>query len=228
MNDSFKLTPELDAALNAFVSAFAAVARKQRLESFAVLNRFADKNATVLLGDSITEGFPIQEMYRGPSPIYNRSIAGDTSRDVLNRLQASVYALQPARVFLLIGTNDIELEQGHPLEETAERIEEICLLIRGKLPQTRLFLLSIFPVHATDHPKIEMSMVRSRTNETIQALNALLRQIANRLEIPYIDVYSHLTGPDGNLRVDYTFDGIHLTAEGYCVVFSILKEYLEA
>ena len=108
MNENREWTPEIDAALKELTSSFGVVIRKQRLDAFGTFNRLAQPNGIVLVGDSIIEGFPIHELYRGPLLVYNRGISGDTSRDVLNRLEESVYALRPAKVFLLIGTNDIE------------------------------------------------------------------------------------------------------------------------
>src|SRR5437660_4776019 len=72
-----------------------------------------DRNAVVLLGDSITQGWgeDFSACFPGMK-IANRGISGDTSRGVLIRLQEDVLALHPLSVVLLSGTND--------LEETAE------------------------------------------------------------------------------------------------------------
>jgi lysophospholipase L1-like esterase len=70
-------------------------------------------------------------------------------------------------------------------------------------------------------------MVANRANEDIQSLNALLKSLPSAMEIPYIDLFPHLVDGDGQLRIDYTVDRLHLNMEGYCVVLSVLKDYLE-
>jgi lysophospholipase L1-like esterase len=223
MDNSFKLSAGVEDVLKVFFEN----SRKQRLANFLMLNRLAEKNAIVLLGDSIMEGFPILELYRSQTPIYNRGVAGDTTHNVMNRLQESIFDLQPAKVFLLIGTNDLEQEKDGSVEEIADRIEKICVSIHTNLPTTRIYLLSVFPVNPSNRLTLMgQSMVGSRNNGAIQALNALLRQAASRLGIPYIEIFPLLTDQEGNLQIEYTNDGLHLNVDGYYVVLSVLVEYL--
>src|SRR5438874_413684 len=62
-----------------------------------------DRNAVVLLGDSITQGWgeDFSAWFPGMK-IANRGISGDTSRGVLIRLKEDVLALDPQSVVLLI------------------------------------------------------------------------------------------------------------------------------
>src|SRR6476660_2498547 len=73
-----------------------------------------DRNAVVLLGDSITQGWGEDFSYWFPGmKMANRGISGDTTRGVLIRVQEDVLTLQPQAVVLLIGTNDLE-EKASP------------------------------------------------------------------------------------------------------------------
>src|SRR5260221_10024311 len=73
-----------------------------------------DRNAVVLLGDSITQGWGEDFSAWFPGlKIANRGISGDTSRGVLIRLHEDVLALDPEAVVLLIGTNDLD-EKADP------------------------------------------------------------------------------------------------------------------
>src|SRR5437016_5032683 len=62
-----------------------------------------DRNAVVLLGDSITQGWgeDFSAWFPGMK-LANRGISGDTSRGVLIRLREDVLMLHPAAVVLLI------------------------------------------------------------------------------------------------------------------------------
>jgi lysophospholipase L1-like esterase len=223
---NFELPPEIQEMLQANAQKYLENNRKHRIADFVTLNRFAEKNAIVLLGDSIIEGFPIQEMFRVTIPIYNRGIGGDTTTNVLERLEESIYDLQPSRIFLQIGTNDFEVEERHAVSEIAGRIEQICKQIQTNLPTAQLYLLSVFPVNAAVYyNSMDISSLPwVKNNELIQSLNVMLRHIADQLSLPYVNIYPHLTDTEGNLRSDYTKDGLHLNVEGYYVVLSQLEE----
>jgi len=42
----------------------------------------------------------------------------------------------------------------------------------------------------------------------------------------YIDIYSGLINKEGNLKADYTTDGLHLNDLGYFKVTKILEKYV--
>jgi hypothetical protein len=59
----------------------------------------------MMLGDSITEAGPWQALFP-KSRIVNRGVSGYTTYDLLREMKATV-ALRPAKVFLMIGINDL-------------------------------------------------------------------------------------------------------------------------
>ena len=94
-----------------------------------------DKNAVVLLGDSITQGWGEDFSHWFPGmKIANRGISGDTTRGVLIRLQDDVLALEPKAILLLIGTNDLE-ENATP-ETIASNLKLILGAIAAHDPKT--------------------------------------------------------------------------------------------
>ena len=56
----------------------------------------ADQKSVVLLGDSITQGWPNLSGYFPGVKIANRGISGDTTRGMLIRLKEDVLSLNPA------------------------------------------------------------------------------------------------------------------------------------
>ena len=195
--------------------------RLQRIERFRRLNARAQPGGNVLVGDSITEGFPIEEMYTGGKRVYNRGISGDSTLDVLARMSESVFDLSPSRVFLQIGTNDLNLPKPATLDEIATRIDEICRQVAERLPSTEVVLISVYPVVVTAGTGIQLEMVSPRTNVMIQDLNRRVAAVAAKRGLVYIDLYSRLVDANGQLKRDYTTEGLHLTLDGYEVV---LKE----
>lgn len=199
--------------------------KKEKLAAFAALNRNAPKGGIVFAGDSITEGFPIHEMLRSQKPMFNRGISGDTTRDVLAKLRHLVLDLEPESVFLLIGTND--LGQGEQPPEIVKRVEEIVSRVQAALTAVRLFVQSVYPVNRNETANTApFPAVGPRTNEAIRRINAGLRDLASKSNFTYIDLYGKLTGIDGQLDPEYTYDGLHLTVQGYEVVKDELQPHL--
>ena len=197
--------------------------RQQRIERFRRLNPLARPGGNVIVGDSITEGFPIEEMYTGGKRVYNRGISGDSTLDVLARLSESVFELSPARVFLQIGTNDLNLPKPATPDEIAARIDEICSRVVMQLPGTEVVLISVYPVVETAGPGIQLEMVSPRTNAAIQDLNRRIAAVAAERGLVYVDLYSRLVDASGQLNRDYTTEGLHLTIAGYEVVLKQLE-----
>jgi len=197
---------------------------KKTIENvFTHLNKVAKPGSIVFLGDSITDFFRVNEFFPG-AYVINRGISWDTTDGVLNRLCESVYELTPSKVFLLIGTNDLGDEK--PVEYVAGNIRKIISEIRQNCPQTKIYLESVYPVSLSKDKKIKKIIVGKRNNTDISRLNDELRNIADEMGITYIDVYSHLVDENGNIKTEYTVEGLHLTIQGYEVVAEVLRPYV--
>ena len=218
------LPQEIQEFMNEFGKQHVESSKKNRLTSFRKLNPLVKKKGIVFIGDSITEGFPICEMYQGSSPIYNRGVGGDTSIELSQKLQETVFDLEPSQVILLIGTNDLIIDNNP--EKIIQRIKEICLQIKGTLPATRILVQSIYPINNSDDPTVTPFIVGARRNEDIRHINKMIYELTNQLGIEYIDLYSKLSDDNGNLKIAYTTDGIHLSIDGYVTVYDQLEKHL--
>ena len=177
------------------------------------------KNEIIFLGNSITDGSEWSELLENPKA-KNRGISGDTSEGVLVRLY-QVTRVQPAKVFLLIGIND--LARNVSPDTVYANICKIVSTIRIKSPKTHIYLQSILPVNNT------FKTFSSHTSRTPQVLdlNARLKSICPKLGATYVDLFSELKNPnDDLLNPLYTNDGLHLMGEGYKAWLEGLKQYL--
>ena len=77
---------------------------RERRESFFATNP-VQPGDVVFLGDSLTDEARWEELFAGLA-VRNRGVPGDTTADVLARLEPIARA-EPAQVFLMIGTNDL-------------------------------------------------------------------------------------------------------------------------
>ena len=178
----------------------------------------------VFLGDSITDWYPIEELYED-MPIVNSGKAGYRTFELLPELEELVYQYNPTKVFILIGTNDINTNTGE--EELVENIEKMIKRIKKHRPNCKIYVQSIYPVNKTDDEKIDKDTVNKRENSVIQKVNKNIKQICKKHNVTYIDVYSHLIDEDGNLKTSYTTDGLHLSNLGYLKVTKVLTPYVE-
>ena len=129
-------------------------------------------------------------------------------------------------VVLLIGTNDFQLCENHQPADILARIKLICESIHAHLPKTEIILESIYPVYNGENPKVDSLSVGSKTNSEIDKTNLLLKAYQQPY-IHYLDVNSALKGPDGNVQLDYTMEGLHTSTTGYFVVTRLVKEALK-
>lgn len=161
----------------------------------------------IFLGNSITDGGEWSELFNDLR-IKNRGISGDITTGVLNRLD-EVYNRKPAKVFLMIGVND--LARNISVDSIVKNIIWIASLIKEKTPFTKLYVQSIFPVNEKFG---KFGGHASKKTEILKANKALFDS-AIRHHYIYIDVFSALSDSTGRLNSDYTNDGLHLTGPGY-------------
>ncbi|MFF2090883.1 SGNH/GDSL hydrolase family protein [Paenibacillus sp. NPDC058174] len=196
--------------------------KQQRLEAFRSLNADASKQGIVFIGDSITEHFPLSEMLQSKDMIYNRGIAGFTASELLKHLQVMLYDLEPRKVFLMIGTND--MGKGADPDSIAIRIEKICEEIQKKLPQAELLIESVYPVN--EQAAAAPFGIEARSNDKIIALNERIKDICARKQLTYIAVFPQLIDENGKLDESFTTDGLHLNIRGYGAVRQSISAFL--
>lgn len=210
----------------AVMNGLTAYNKQKKDEAFQALAPQLRKGQIVFLGDSITEGFPLNDLFPD-TVLYNRGIGGDKSADLLARLPYTAIELQPKKVFILIGTND--LKDGVPQEKIVENVRTACESLLKEVEGVKIFVVGVYPVclreNLVNTPAGER-VLKGRTQEEIIELNEKYRELCETLGMTYLNWNSVLTDGDGNLREEYTSDGLHLNIAGYCAVTEKLKELL--
>ena len=177
----------------------------------------------VFLGDSITALYDLNKYYDG-LPVVNSGISGETTDDIVKNLQDRVYKYNPSKVIILIGINDIERKISK--EKTIENITNIVPQIKANKPHCEIYLESIYPVNNSNEEKINHSMVGIRTNDQVKSLNEDLVKLSKKEKINYIDLYDKLLDKNGNLKIEYTKEGLHMSDEGYEIITKYIKKYV--
>ena len=204
--------------------------KEDKLARFRHLNPYVRKGQIVFAGSSLMEQFPIYEFlldFQLPYTIYNRGVGGFTTDEFYAALEDCVFALEPAHLFLNIGTNDLNGPE-YRLSRLLDNYEKILQAIRGRLPATRLYLMAYYPVNPAVATIPHMQEIfRHRTNARIREASEGVRALAARYGARFLDCNAGLTDEEGNLKAEYTIEGMHMYANGYKPVLDALLPVLQ-
>lgn len=191
--------------------------QQTKLKNYSILNNeYALKNQTVLLGDSITDFFNWYELFYDFSKssgqaVYNRGISGDTTDRLLERLQENVLNIEPKNIVLLIGTNDIG--RGLPLSMSVENVSKIIENTKAVCPDVNFIFQAVYPINRGMRDKFE-----KRSNDKIELMNKEFLELSKEYGCQWLDITDKLKDETGNLKKEYTFDGLHLNVSAYKVI----------
>jgi lysophospholipase L1-like esterase len=161
----------------------------------------------VFLGNSITEGGDWRKLLGDPTAV-NRGIGGDITFGVLKRLD-DVVRRKPAKLFLLIGINDIA--KDIPDVVIADNVRKIIQEVQARSPGTTLYLQSVLPVN----PDVPGFPQHYDKQEHVVNVNRLLRLVADSTRTRFLDLVPLFGDERGRLDARYTGDGLHLNEAGY-------------
>lgn len=187
-----------------------------------VIKKVMDENI-VFLGDSITQGYNLEKYY-DDIHVVNSGINGNVTDDILDNMYERVYRYNPSKVFLLIGTNDLQHDKD--VDYIYNNIKKIVSEIHNERPNAKIYVESIYPINNSNDKKVGKTMVGTRKNEDIIEINKKLKEYCKTENYTYIDINKKLVNEDGLLNLDYSVEGLHLNDEGYEIVTQELNKYV--
>ncbi len=121
-----------------------------------LIERYREENQSVLphqvlfAGSSLMEQFPVhiwaRELGPGAPLVYNRGVGGFRTEDMLALLDVLVTNLQPGRLFINIGTNDLS-DPAVTIEALIARYDELLTRIERAVPGVRITLMAYYPIN---------------------------------------------------------------------------------
>ncbi|MEH2431163.1 MAG: SGNH/GDSL hydrolase family protein [Nostoc sp.] len=178
---------------------------------------------TILVGDSLSLWFPPELLPEGKNWL-NQGISGETSNGLLKRLKI-FDRTQPEVIFVMIGIND--LIRGMRNGEILDNQRQIINYLRKTHPTAQIVVQSILPHGAEEATWKGRDKLLAVANSRIRELNQQMQSISTKKGVKYLDLYPLFTNKQGNLRREFTTDGLHLSPEGYMVWRSALQIYSE-
>jgi lysophospholipase L1-like esterase len=167
----------------------------------------------VFIGDSLTQawsdgngGKEVWDKHYAPLGAANFGIGGDTTRQVLYRLQNGlVEGLSPKLVVLNIGTNNLYGDHNSGSdEEIADGIKAVVQELRKRLPDTKVLLLGVLPR--------ENEYFSNRTKH----INEIIPKLADGKNVRFLDMSARFQTEIGKVVPElYGKDQLHLVKNGY-------------
>lgn len=172
----------------------------------------------IFLGNSITDFTDWNELLQLPEA-RNRGISGDISFGVLERLDEVIEG-SPAKIFILIGINDIS--RNIPDSIILNNYRRMIQQVRSISPKTMMYFNTLLPVNNTFPDRNHFNK-----DQHIAAVNQGLKDICLQEKITLVDIHTPFLDNDKRLNKSFTYDGLHLNAEGYKKWALILQPYLK-
>jgi lysophospholipase L1-like esterase len=200
-------------------SAFRPPAYNIKLDQFRSYK--SSRKDFIFLGNSITANTDWSELL-SDRRAKNRGISADITFGVLERL-GDITKGNPAKIFLLIGINDIS--RNIPDTLIIRNYNQIINRIRSESPRTKIYIHTLMPVNHT----FKRFPNHYGKDKHILFVNDAIRKLIDNKHVFVIDLYPAFLDKNNRLISEFTHDGLHLTAAGYQNWVKILRagKYLD-
>jgi lysophospholipase L1-like esterase len=174
------------------------------------------RGSTVFTGSSTIRMWKDLESTFPNEIILNTGFGGSKASDLQTHLFPLVIRLEPSRVFIYEGDND--LWAGVPVAEIMENLDAIVTRLQLTDPAMEIFLIGAKP-----------SPSRWEKVVNYQIFNQQLKEYCLAKEkLTFVDTWKALTDPAGNPRPElYLEDQLHLNDKGYEIWASLFEPFLK-
>ncbi|WP_198510323.1 GDSL-type esterase/lipase family protein [Bacillus solitudinis] len=217
---------------NEVMQAFFKFQKEEKLTRYKHLNQKVRSGQILFVGSSLMEHFPINELQQTLEDryiIYNRGVGGFLTTELLSHMETCIFALEPSKVFINIGSNDIG-SPDYKRENLIVNYEKILQQIKERLPRCMVYVMAYYPVnaevHKTTNENLNKELFKTRNNPNFLEANKSLAILAEKHGYEFINVNEGLVDSAGNLKENFTVEGFHMWPNAYSVVFKNLLKYL--
>ena len=182
---------------------------KNRIEQKEKL--FYEMKDITLIGNSLFDNWKIEKLNN--SSIVNLGITGISTKQyqeyILNENKIKHIA---NKTVIMNGTNDI-VDKSLNFEDILNNINKLIESLWKINKDAKIYFIEI--------PSIAFRMDRNK--EEIFRLNEYLKNNLDKT-IKYIEINKYMIDDFGNLKLEYTYDGLHFNKEGYKILKKILEK----
>lgn len=170
----------------------------------------------VYIGDSITDNYhksspphedfaPIWNEFYAPFNAKNLGISGNTTEDVLNRIDKGILDnISPRVAVIMIGTNDTGRTKTE--EETLNGIQKVVSTGQTRLPQSHILLLGILPSNIYNWHVAGAKDPDKKAKTDKQINKKLVGVYAKNPKVTFLDIGKVFLLPDGTVNAALFYD----------------------
>lgn len=177
---------------------------------FHGLNKYTEPNNILFVGSTFIHNFPIHELeinFQIDDAVYNRGITGLKLKDLKDMLDVCIYELEPDKIILSIGEEDIIDPNFHEDEFLADYME-VIKHITQTLPKCKLYIMGILP-----------------TADKYIKVNQKLQAQLQTCNIEYLDFSYHLLNREQQIDPKYLTEEHFFLPNAYVAILVDLKRF---
>lgn len=175
------------------------------------------KKAILLVGSSSFRLWDNWQDYFPGRKMINRGFGGSSLPDVIRYADDVIFKYRPKQIIIYCGENDFAASDTVSVPTVVERFKTLFGMIRAKYKRVPVAFVSMKP-----------SPSRQKFLTKYLAANAAIKDfLAAQKRTAYIDVYTSMLQPDGNVMTDiFKADNLHMNAKGYAIWKQVMEPYL--
>lgn len=156
--------------------------------------------------------------------LYDLGVDMNTTKDVIHRFVAEATARNAEIIVLDVGVNDSLYRKSPDNPETAIDVFDKNMQALITMAQTITSKVMIVGL-VKGNDKLTMPLPQSTTGkiytkERVRIYDRKLKELAERYQIPFADVYDRLSDDDFN-------DGLHPNERGYAKMYEVIRKEFE-
>lgn len=165
----------------------------------------------LFFGHSVLDQYPYDKLSN--KSLLNWGVSGATSKQMAKLIKTFEFNTNSSQVLIMLGINDIK--QKISKGDFISNIKKIINYFKEIQPESQVIISTIMHNNGNIY----------HNNEIIDAWNQEIRSIAKNLNIELFDL-SFYDNSYGNVKYNYSTDGVHLTTEGYELLSKkLIEEY---
>lgn len=172
------------------------------------------RGCVIFLGNSLLVEFPMESIETGEK-LVKYAIRGTFSDEALNRLDLLEH--EPRMIVIGLGINDLLAGFDHQdvLDNMKKLVKEL-----STYPSTELVCLGLLPVSFEDGEFVSCS----RVNKQVLLYNEAMLRLSESKGFGFVDMHPKFVDEKGTLKSELTYDGVHLTSEGYQIWTEVFSQ----
>ncbi len=105
-------------------------------------------------------------------------------------------------------------------DDFEQRYKKLVLDIKDSVPSAKIYIFNIIP-------QCNGKLGKTERNGIIRERNAFIASFCEGCQLPMIDLYNLFVDRNGDLKEEFTIDGVHINDKGYRIWAELLKPYIE-